>query len=93
MKTVRLTPRAINQPLLILGVERGLAVFLFVASSMIAMKINRPVGIALFVIAWAAIRKMTRKDPHALQIWAVLFRMKPLYDAIKRNPVRVEITE
>lgn len=85
MKTVRQTPQAINKPMLILGVERTILAVVMVFCVVIAAKVDRLLGIGLFVAGCYLAKRVTRQDADRLKIARQEWRLSPIYDAVKRS--------
>lgn len=86
MLTIRPTARALNKPLLVVGIERKLLGLAFVISAVVAAisgtqpHIQIPIGLGVFVAAITAAKRATRKDDRIFQIALSVWRQKAVYD-------------
>jgi type IV secretory pathway TrbD component len=92
--TVRPTARALNKPLLIVGIERKLLGMAFVISAVVAAisgtqpHIQIPIGLGVFITTIAAAKRATKKDDRIFQIALSVWRQKAVYDPCKREVKR-----
>lgn len=91
MKTIRHTPRAINEPLLFLGIDRIFLSVLIVLCALIALRVSRLLAIALFAGGYVAGQAIARRDPRALFVFQELWKFKPRYDPVNRKPFKLEL--
>jgi len=85
MRVVRQTPMAINKPLLVVGIDRVILALLLCVCTVIAAKLNRAIGIALFFGGCYAAKRANRKDPDLLPIARQAWKLKAIYCPLKRE--------
>jgi type IV secretory pathway TrbD component len=78
--------RALNKPLLIIGVDKKLAGLAFIFAVIIGANdgASKIVAVVLFVALCAAGRRLTRKDPNIFAVMHRVWKQKTLYDPGKR---------
>lgn len=78
--------KALNKPLLIVGVDRKLAGLAFILAVIVGANDggSKIVAIVLFVAMCAAGRQLTRKDPNIFAVMNRVWKQKTLYDPGKR---------
>lgn len=79
----RPAPRALNKPMLILGIDRKLAGLSFILSVIVAANGSKVAAVILFVAMWTAGRRMTRLDPNIFLVLNQVRKQKSLYDPAK----------
>lgn len=84
---------AINQPMLILGIERKMLGLSVMISVLVGANGSRVVGAVLFVAILALAKKLTRRDDRLIQIAPFLWRQAAHYDPIKRSVFELIIVE
>ncbi|HEX3684983.1 MAG TPA: VirB3 family type IV secretion system protein [Bryobacteraceae bacterium] len=80
--------RALNKPLLIIGIDRKLAGLAFLLSVIVGANdgfLPKFSALALFVALWAIGRRLTRIDPNIFQVMNQVRQRKTLYDPLKRE--------
>ncbi|MBV8812471.1 MAG: VirB3 family type IV secretion system protein [Acidobacteriaceae bacterium] len=89
----RLAARALNKPLLIVGIDRKLAGLAFILSVIVGANGSKIVGIVLFLALCAIGRRLSRTDPNIFLILNLLRKQKALYDPIKRDWFRLSVEQ
>ena len=89
----RLAARALNKPLLIVGIDRKLAGLAFILSVVVGANGSRIVGAVLFLALCAIGRRLSRKDPNIFLVFNLLRKQKALYDPMKREWFRLSIEQ
>jgi type IV secretory pathway TrbD component len=89
----RLAARALNKPLLIVGIDRKLAGLAFILSVIVGANGSRIVGIVLILALCAVVRRLSRKDPNIFLVFNLLRKQKALYDPMKRESFRLSIEQ
>ena len=87
-RTIRLGARALNKPLLILGIDRRLAGLAFLLCVIVGANdgfVPKLSALSLFVAIWAIGRRLTRIDPNIFQVMNQVRQRKVLYDPLKRE--------
>jgi type IV secretory pathway TrbD component len=78
--------KALNKPLLIVGIDRKLAGLAFLFAVMVGANDGSKIAaLALFLGMCAVGRRLTRKDPNIFHILNQIRKHKTLYDPAKRN--------
>lgn len=85
MRTVRQTPRAINRPMDVVGIERNMLAGILMISSVIYSEISHIIGAVLFFGGCYAAKQASRKDPDLLPIARQAWKLKPVYCPLKRD--------
>jgi type IV secretory pathway TrbD component len=82
--------KALNKPLLIVGVDRRLAGLAFLFSVIIGANNggSKIAAVVLFLGICVAGRQLTRKDPNLFLVLNQVRKHKAFYDPAKRNPRR-----
>lgn len=82
----RAAAKALNKPLLIVGVDKKLAGLAFIFAVIIGANDggSKIVAVVLFVALCAAGRRLTRKDPNIFAVMHRVWKQKTLYDPGKR---------
>ena len=93
MKVIRETPEAINEPMLMLGVDRMLFGADVAIASMIAQQGHDLGAFVVFFSIFFAARYYLKGDPNALSIFVECWKFKPVYDPILRKPFEMELGE
>ena len=83
--------KALNKPLLIVGLDRKLAGLAFLLSVIVGANDggSKIVAVVLFVALCAIGRQMTCKDPNIFLVLNQVRKQKPLYDPAKREWFRL----
>jgi type IV secretory pathway TrbD component len=89
----RLAGRALNKPLLIVGIDRKLAGLAFILSVIVGANGSRAAGAVLFLALCAMGRRLSRKDPNIFMVFTLVRRQKALYDPIKRDWFRLSVKQ
>ena len=78
--------KALNKPLLIVGVDRKLAGLAFIFAVIIGANDcgSKIVAVVLFVTLCAAGRRLKRKDPNIFAVMHRVWKQKTVYDPGKR---------
>ncbi|HTU47442.1 MAG TPA: VirB3 family type IV secretion system protein [Bryobacteraceae bacterium] len=85
---MRTGARALNKPLLILGIDRRLAGLAFLVSVIVGANdgfVSKLSALVLFLAMWAIGRRLTRIDPNIFQVMNHVRQRKVLYDPLKRE--------
>jgi Type IV secretory pathway, VirB3-like protein len=83
--------KAVNKPLLWLGVERRQAFFfLTVAAASLNLFESLLCSLVLLGFLWVFAWRMSAKDPQQPRILVKASKLKPIYDAGKRAPFTLE---
>ncbi len=85
----RLAARALNKPLLIVGIDRKLAGLAFILSAVVGANGSRIAGAVLFLALCGIGRRLSREDPNIFMIFNLVRKQKPLYDPMKRDWFRL----
>ena len=85
--------KALNKPLLIVGLDRKLAGLAFLLSVIVGANDggSKIAAVVLFVALCALGRRMTRKDPNIFLVLNQVRKQKALYDPAKREWFRLLI--
>ena len=88
---IRPAARALNKPLLIVGIDRKLAGLAFLLSVTVGANDggSKIAAVVLFVALCAFGRRMTRKDPNIFLVLNQVRKQKALYDPAKREWFRL----
>ena len=83
--------KALNKPLLIIGLDRKLAGLAFILSVIVGANDggSKIAAVVLFVALCAIGRRMTRKDPNIFLVLNQVRKQKALYDPAKREWFRL----
>ena len=86
--------RALNKPLLIVGIDRKLAGLAFLLSVIVGANDSgsKIAAVVLFVGLCVAGRRLTRKDPNIFLVLNQVRKQKALYDPAKREWFRCVVT-
>ncbi|MGH9621527.1 MAG: VirB3 family type IV secretion system protein [Bryobacteraceae bacterium] len=89
----RLAAKALNKPLLIVGIDRRLAGLAFLLSVLVGANDggSKIAALVLFVALCAVGRKLTRKDANIFLVLNQVRKRKALYDPAKREWFRFSI--
>ena len=84
---IRPAAKALNKPLLIVGIDRKLAGLAFLLSVIVGANDggSKIAAVVLFVALCALGRRMTRKDPNIFLVLNQVRKQKALYDPAKRD--------
>lgn len=87
----RPTAKALNKPLLIVGLDRKLAGLTFLLSVIVGANDggSKIAAAVLFIVLCAIGRRMTRKDPNIFLVLNQVRKQKALYDPAKREWFRL----
>jgi len=88
---IRLGARALNKPLLIVGLDRKPAGLAFLLCVIIGANGSKTAAAALFFILYTVGRRLTRRDPNIFQVLNQVRKQRALYDPIKREWFRLFI--
>ncbi len=79
--------KALNKPLLIVGIDRKLAGLAFIFSVIIGANDggSKIAAVVLFLTMWVAGRRLTRKDPNIFLVLNQVRKQKAFYDPAKRQ--------
>jgi type IV secretory pathway TrbD component len=83
--------RALNKPLLIVGIDRKLAGLTFLLSVIVGANdgfVPKICTFTLFIALWAVGRRLTRVDPNIFLVMNQVRQRKALYDPLKRDLFR-----
>ena len=89
---VRPGARALNKPLLIIGIDRKLAGLNFLIAVIVGANdgfVPKLSAFALFLALWAIGRRLTRTDSNIFLVMNQVRQRKALYDPLKREPFRL----
>lgn len=83
----RLGSKALNKPLLIVGIDRRLAGLAFIFAVIVGANDggSKIAAVVLFVGMCVVGRRLTRKDPNIFLVLNQVRKQKALYDAAKRQ--------
>ena len=83
--------KALNKPLLIVGLDRKLAGLAFILSVIVGANDggSKIAAVVLFIALCAIGRRMTRKDPNIFLVLNQVRKQKALYDPAKREWFRL----
>lgn len=81
--------RALNKPLLIIGVDRKLAGLAFILSVIVGANGSRIVGAVLFLALCTIGRRLSHRDPNIFMVFNLVRKQKTLYDPMKREWFRL----
>ena len=90
-RVVRPGSRALNKPLLIIGIDRKLAGLNFLIAVIVGANdgfVPKLSAFALFIALWAIGRRLTRTDSNVFLVMNQVRQRKALYDPLKRDPFR-----
>ena len=89
----RSSAKALNNPLLIVGLDRKLAGLAFILSVIVGANDggSKIAAVVLFIALCAIGRRMTRKDPNIFLVLNQVRKQKALYDPAKREWFRLFI--
>lgn len=88
---IRPAAKALNKPLLIVGLDRKLAGLAFILSVIVGANDggSKIAAVVLFIALCAIGRRMTRKDPNIFLVLNQVRKQKALYDPAKREWFRL----
>ena len=92
---VRPGARALNKPLLIIGIDRKLAGLNFLIAVIVGANdgfVPKLSAFALFIALWAIGRRLTRTDSSIFLVMNQVRQRKALYDPLKRDSFRYIVT-
>jgi type IV secretory pathway TrbD component len=90
---MRPAARALNKPLLIVGVDRKLAGLAFILSVIVGANGSRIAALILFGALCTIGRRLTRRDPNIFTVLNQVRKQKGLYDPMKREWFRVSFEQ
>jgi type IV secretory pathway TrbD component len=76
--------RALNKPLLIVGIDRRLAGLAFIFAVIVGANGSRLAGLVLFLVLCITGRRLTYHDPNLFMVLNQVRKQKALYDPLKR---------
>ena len=84
---IRPAGKALNKPLLIVGLDRKLAGLAFIFSVIIGANDggSKIAALLLFIVMCAVGRRLTRKDPNIFLVLNQVRKQKAFYDPAKRQ--------
>lgn len=85
--------KALNKPLLIVGIDRKLAGLAFILSIIVGANGSRIAGAVLFLALCAIGRRLSRTDPNIFMVFNLVRKQKALYDPMKRDWFRLSIEQ
>jgi type IV secretory pathway TrbD component len=87
----RAAAKALNKPLLIIGLDRKLAGLVFILSVIVGANDggSKIAAVVLFVALCAIGRRMTRKDPNIFLVLNQVRKQRAFYDPAKREWFRL----
>jgi type IV secretory pathway TrbD component len=88
---IRPGAKALNKPLLIVGIDRKLAGLAFLLSVIVGANDDgsKIAAVVLFIALCALGRRLTRKDPNIFLVLNQVRKQKALYDSAKRERLRL----
>lgn len=89
----RLAARALNKPLLIVGIDRKLAGLAFILSVVVGANGSRIAGAVLFFTLCAFGRRLSRTDPNIFMVFNLVRSQKTLYDPMKHDWFRLSVEQ
>jgi type IV secretory pathway TrbD component len=93
MLVIRPAAKALNKPLLIVGVDRKLAGLAFILSVIVGANGSRIAGSILFCLLCVIGRRLTRRDPNIFMVMNQVRKQKALYDPMKREWFRTSFEQ
>ncbi len=88
---IRPAARALNKPMLIVGIDRKLAGLAFLLAVIVGANGSKIVAGILFLALCAIGRRLSRRDPNIFMVLNVVRKQKPLYDPMKRDWFRLSV--
>ena len=82
---VRPAARALNKPMLIVGIDRKLAGVAFLLAVIVGANGSKIVAGILFLALCAIGRRLSRRDPNIFMVLNLARKQKALYDPMKRR--------
>lgn len=76
---------ALNKPLLLFGVERGLFSATMLVAVLVFYSVSLLAASVVFAVAFVAARALTRDDTRLLHVVFAQARLAPLYDSAMRK--------
>jgi type IV secretory pathway TrbD component len=95
-RVVRPGARALNKPMLIVGIDRKLAGVAFLLAVIIGANdgfVPKTAAPVVFLALWAVGRRLTAKDSNIFAVMNQVRHRKALYDPLKCETFRVSIQE
>ena len=86
---VRPAARALNKPMLIVGIDRKLAGLAFLLAVIVGANGSKIVAGILFLALCAMGRRLSRRDPNIFMVLNLARKQKALYDPMKRSWFRL----
>lgn len=80
--------RALNKPLLIVGLDRKLAGLTFILSVIVGANGSKIAAAILFLALCTVGRRLTRHDPNIFLVLNQVRKQRSLYDPLKRERFR-----
>lgn len=90
---MRQAARALNKPLLIIGVDRKLAGLALILSVIVGANGSKIAALVLFCLFCSVGRRLTRRDPNIFVVMNQVRKQKALYDPMKREWFRTEFEQ
>ena len=81
---IRPAARALNKPMLIVGIDRKLAGLSFLLAVIVGANGSKIVAGILFLSLCAIGRRLSRRDPNIFMVLNLVRKQKPRYDPMKR---------
>lgn len=81
---IRPAARALNKPMLIVGIDRKLAGLAFLLAVIVGANGSKIAAGILFLALCAIGRRLSRRDPNIFMVLNVVRKQKTLYDPMKR---------
>ena len=88
---IRPAARALNKPLLIVGIDRKLAGLAFLSAVIVGANGSKIVAGLLFVILCGVGRRLSRRDPNIFMVLNLVRKQQSLYDPMKRDWFRLSV--
>ncbi|MGI9070435.1 MAG: VirB3 family type IV secretion system protein [Bryobacteraceae bacterium] len=85
--------RALNKPLLIIGLDRKLLGLAFILCVVVGANGSRVAAAMLFLALCAMGRRLTRRDPNLFMVLNQVRKQKVFYDPVKREWFRISLRQ
>jgi type IV secretory pathway TrbD component len=83
--------RALNKPILIVGIDRKLAGLAFLLAVIVGANGSKIVAGILFLALCGMGRRLSRRDPNIFMVLNLIRKQKALYDPMKRDWFRLSV--
>lgn len=83
--------RALNKPMLIVGIDRKLAGLAFLLAVIVGANGSKIMAGILFLAVCAIGRRLSRRDPNIFMVLNRVRKQKSLYDPMKRDRFRLSV--